>query len=227
MLDKKITKPGLYELSPLYYKNSRTYYDFSEAQDHPDLIWSYLASKIKGTVLDLGCGNGKYLKKLQESGHFAIGADLSLHQLKIAQQAECKHLVLADAATLSFSRKVDQVFSFWVWGTIPENKRSYVLDNVLNMLKESGELFLIENAQGSEFEILRGHQGIGNQSEKYDNWLTLTGFELIKTIDTYFLFESAEKASKIFKKIWGDRLTSLRIDAKIEQSVNIWVKKFK
>jgi SAM-dependent methyltransferase len=50
----------------------------------------------KGRVLELGCGDGKFLRALQDAGHDTLGVDRSVYALRRARDAGCQRLVRAD-----------------------------------------------------------------------------------------------------------------------------------
>ena len=59
-----MTKLNLSEKSKNYYEENDIYELFSIAEDYPNKIYKYLLPKIKNkTILDLGCGTGKFMQK--------------------------------------------------------------------------------------------------------------------------------------------------------------------
>lgn len=69
-------------------------------------IEAAIARNLRGRLLDLGCGFGKYLPALRRAGA-PVGVDLSLHWLGRARVEVGGMLVRADAGKLPFG---DQVF---------------------------------------------------------------------------------------------------------------------
>merc|ERR1712039_413684 len=51
-------------------------------------VESFIRGRPKGSVVvDLGCGNGKNIPAIQESGGFAVASDMSENLVRIAAQA--------------------------------------------------------------------------------------------------------------------------------------------
>lgn len=76
----------------------------------------------KGTVLDIGCGPGYLLKKLEKYNIPLTGCDISKNMLKIAATITRAKLYYADAALLPFKRKFDFVFCLGVLPLIWQNR---------------------------------------------------------------------------------------------------------
>ena len=73
----------LSEFSASYYQKADVYKMFSDAEDREGLIWELLKEKFKDkTVLDLGCGNGRYLNLISQVTAECVGVDQSYQQLK-------------------------------------------------------------------------------------------------------------------------------------------------
>jgi SAM-dependent methyltransferase len=65
----------------------------------------------QATVLDIGCGTGGLLRKLDKAGYKSVGLDYSLHALRLARQAGKRELVCASANALPFRGRFDMVVS--------------------------------------------------------------------------------------------------------------------
>ena len=82
-----MTKLNLSEKSKNYYEENDIYELFSIAEDYPNKIYKYLLPKIKNkTILDLGCGTGKFMQKFHIETTKYYGLDLSNEQLNIAKR---------------------------------------------------------------------------------------------------------------------------------------------
>jgi ubiquinone/menaquinone biosynthesis C-methylase UbiE len=96
-------------------------------------------------VLDLGCGNGRLLKILQDKKIEYIGVDSSRKLIEIAKE---KHpnfqFLVADALSLPFlENSFDKVFSISVFHHIPsEELRLQFLKEIKRILKPKGILIL-------------------------------------------------------------------------------------
>ncbi len=197
---------GLSEFSDSYYQHANVYKLFSNAEDKEEIIWNFLAPVFKNkSVLDLGCGNGRYLELLQQITSYCVGVDQSYQQL---QQCQNKlPFIVSDGAHLPFQNHVfDYVFSSWVWGTVlDEQKRDLIFKEAQRVMKPNGSIILIENDINSEFEYYRGRH-LNDKTQDYNNWLLSRGFTILKKLKIKITFDTLETAQHVFQQIWKDRL---------------------
>lgn len=215
---------NLSENSISYYDESNIYKIFSDAEDCLGLVQDYLLTQVKNKeCLDLGCGNGKYLKLLGKNAKLIYGLDLSFPQLSLAG---IDNLICADASQIPLGNKsVDLVYSCWMFGTIIDDiKRKKAIDEAKRILRPGGKIVLIENSNTGEFEKVRGRlpeQDSLLRTQKYNEWLISQGFKEIKKIQTQFNFESDTVANYIFEKIWKDRLI-LNVNKDLKHDITIF-----
>ncbi len=120
-------------------------------QIYPDEIVSAenLADK---KILDLGCGNGAFVKGLRSEGYDAYGIDLFLEESSI----EPPHLTRQDLTKLDFeSSTFDRVFCTYVLIKREEFDQKFLekgLSEALRVTKPGGEIYLCPVAL-SEAEI--------------------------------------------------------------------------
>ncbi len=131
-----------------YNKIARTYFEgakfFNEEIMHAELI--ALAKKygfdFRGkSVLDLGCGPGGLMKKLETLGTTPHGIDISEELLKIASERGCENLTLGSMHELGnyFAPETfDAVFSNFVLHYLPPEGQMLTIRNVYNVLKPGG-----------------------------------------------------------------------------------------
>jgi len=82
-----LIKNSLQEKSEIYYERAEIYDALSEAEDADNKVFDWLLPHITGkTVLDLGCGTGKYLRLFAPHAKHITGLDASEAQLTIAQR---------------------------------------------------------------------------------------------------------------------------------------------
>lgn len=221
MINKKNrNNKNLSEGSKRYYHEANIYEHFSEVEDKPKLILNFLKEKIKSKiVLDLGCGTGKFLKPLSPISKEYIGLDISANQIEIAKTKTAnfdnvKFLCSSAESINLLDKSVDVIISTWVLGTIlEEERRLKALNEAKRVLKENGEIFLVENNIGGEFETIRGRYPNLEETKKYNDWLESQGFKPINKFETYFEFDSEKEAKENFKAIWGKE-TSKQIRSK-------------
>jgi SAM-dependent methyltransferase len=197
----------LSENSKSYGVESDIYQIFSEAEDYPGYIFEYLKNlMVNKSVLDLGCGNGKYSHLLYPFT-IIMGADKSWSQVQRARQlTKYVNFIQADCMALPFVEKLDYVMCCWMLGTLihPE-KQQQALKEIKKTLKPQGKIILVENDINSDFEKIRGRDK-DSRTQEYNYFLLSNGFSVIKEIDTYFQFENTEVANNTFKAIWGDKI---------------------
>ena len=218
---------NLLKHSKAYYENNDYYEMFSIAEDSKKEVDNYLDSISKNKIiLDAGCGTGKYLRLLESNGVKYIGVDLSFKQLEKAKSKATKNNSLFICSNLSNlvleDNSVDLIISSWVLGTITNlDERNKCLNELKRVLKPNGSIILIENDENSEFEELRGRTK-DSRTKDYNNWILSNSFEIEKKIDTYFLFDSHEEATKCFDAIYGNLISSKIKSNKIEHKVVIF-----
>jgi ubiquinone/menaquinone biosynthesis C-methylase UbiE len=88
-----------------------------------------LRTKMKGCILDVGCGTGLLFNHVANKAEMAIGLDISrktLHEArKRAESFSNTYLVLADADHLPFMTNVfDFVFAFTLIQNLPSPKKT-------------------------------------------------------------------------------------------------------
>jgi ubiquinone/menaquinone biosynthesis C-methylase UbiE len=222
---------NLKEGSKSYHSEAQIYERFSEAEDYPDKILKFLKPKLKGkTILDLGCGNGKYAFFLSQFTKKYVGIDISKEQIINTKKKNKNHqntkFICSSAEKIKLpSKSIDIVMSTWVIGTINGwNRKAKSLREAERVLKNKGVIFLIENDIGGEFERIRGRFPNIERTKQYNDWLMKNGFQIEKRIKTYFKFKSLEEARKIIGSIWGEKVGNLVRSKIIKHKVIIFKK---
>jgi len=122
--------------------------DFSRTREFvwPEIVFLFEKLLKKGdTVLDLGCGNGRWLETFKKQGVKYFGLDDSEKLIQIAQS---KHpdanFIKANALNLPFSNNYfDKVYSIAVFHQIPSDEfRFRFLEEAKRVLKPDGLLIL-------------------------------------------------------------------------------------
>ena len=217
----------LSEKSASYYSESDVYHKFSQAEDYLNLVENYLRNEVKNKdVLDLGCGNGKYLSLLENYCQALYGLDLSSEQLALIHKKEI--VICADASAIPLqSESLDLIYSCWMFGTIlDEEKRLKAINEAKRVIKLGGKIILVENSEFSEFEKIRGRtQDPLKRTEKYNEWLFSQNFILKTQLDTYFKFPNEQEANTVFRQIWKDRFLG-PVSSTIQHDISImeWTK---
>ena len=213
--------------SKAYYEDNDYYEIFSIAEDYENKVANYLKDiSIEKIILDAGCGTGKFIKSLESNSKQYIGIDLSANQLskaKLKSSNTSSKFICSDLSNIPLKDKsVDLIVSSWVLGTITNiTERNNVLNELKRVLKNKGQIFLIENAENSEFERIRGRDK-DSRTKNYNDWIINNGFLLDKKISTFFQFNTLEEARKCFEIIYGNEIASKIISEKIEHKINIY-----
>lgn len=221
---------NLQEKSRTYYEEADVYDAFARAEDVEGLVLKVLQPLVAGkAVLDLGCGTGKYVELLAGEAAHITGLDAAPAQLAVARGRTrgLKNIdfVLGDALSAPLPRqKYDITLACWMMGTIAdEDKRAAILRRMEAL---SSHIVLVENAEGSEFEIIRGRMNDPQKrTRRYNDWLIAQGFRETHQLDAKFEFETLTQAQDIFASIWGEDKRALVHSRHIGHKIAIYQKK--
>ena len=112
--------------SQIYNGNAKVYSLFSSAEDYPELILDFLSKHTSNKVLiDVGCGNGKYLNLLSSKIKKGYGIDIFNVQIKIALEKKRENLVFFSGSAEKIplrNESVDVAILTWVLGSIHNKK---------------------------------------------------------------------------------------------------------
>lgn len=222
------TNLNLSEKSKNYYEENDIYEIFSIAEDYPNKIYECILPKIKGkVVLDLGCGTGKFMQKFYKETTKYYGLDLSNEQLKIAREKiddNNVELFCCSAENIPLpDNSMDVIISTWVLGTILEpDRRNKVLEEMKRVLKNDGNIYLVENDIGGEFEEIRNRYPDIEKTKKYNDWIENSGFTIESQFETYFKFKTIDEAKKVFINIWGENIGKKVKNNTIKQNIVIY-----
>ncbi|MDQ1508452.1 MAG: hypothetical protein QOG50_296 [Actinomycetota bacterium] len=101
------------------------------------------------SVLDVGCGNGRYLTELNARGHrgFTCGADLSVGMLRSARPAVGdRPLLVSDAQTLPFtSGSFDAALVMHMLYHVPD--RAQALEEIRRVVRPGGVALVLTNSE--------------------------------------------------------------------------------
>lgn len=119
------------------------------------------ATPSGGWVLELGCGDGKFLRALDEAGRAGLGLDRSRHALLLTRNVSGAPLVQADVRRLPFADGcVPVVAARFVLGALTEPDRARAAQEAWRVLSPGGVLYLEEfgdedfrAGQGEEVEL--------------------------------------------------------------------------
>ena len=128
------------------------------------MIRAAAGERVRGAVLENGCGVGMYLKRLSADAAFAVGLEIELPR---AREAAAQKLVVLNGAgeALPFEdEKFDLVLSHEVLEHVADDRRC--LEEIVRVLKPGGRLVLFVPNRGYPFEThgiyWRGKYHFGN-----------------------------------------------------------------
>lgn len=158
-------------------------------------------------ILDLGCGNGKTLIPIFDSGYNIIGVDASIYALNLIKtNAE---LVQGDILSPPFKDEtIDKILMVHILDHFLKNDREKIIEIAYNLLKRDGMLFL-EIFDINDFRVGKGKL-IEEQTYLRGNKIFTHYFENLEILNLLKDFEIIEKKTyekdrfinkKLYKKI--------------------------
>ena len=139
IFDVVAESPSTTSVRRVRYDGISEWYDQNSGLDEDGaLALRSLIGESAGSCLDLGCGTGQYFSLLAECGAETVGLDVSLDQLRVAQQRHTA-LVRADGELLPFApASFDTVAAIWI--TTDVNDLSGVFAEAARVLRSRGRL---------------------------------------------------------------------------------------
>ena len=115
----------------------------------PAIVKLAEAGRIRGSVLDVGCGTGENLLYLAARGHDAWGLDfvpvaIEQAKAKAAQRGIAAHFLLANALELNkLGRQFDTVIDCGLFHTFADEERPLFIRGLADVLRPGGLLHLL------------------------------------------------------------------------------------
>ncbi|MFX1449895.1 MAG: class I SAM-dependent methyltransferase [Promethearchaeota archaeon] len=143
---------------------------------------SYI-SKNTPFILDIGCGDGRHCKIIEESGGKAIGIDFSSSMLEEAKNYYPKgNFQLMDMRKLRFENNIFD--GIWISGCIYHIPKS----EIVNLIKEFQRVLKVKGVVSLNFKLGTG-EGMEENPKSYP------GFP------RYFAYYSKEEMNNIFNRL--------------------------
>lgn len=168
------------------------------------------------------------MQKFYNKAHKYYGLDLSNEQLNIAKEkvkgSNNVKFMCCSAENIPLpDNSVDVIISTWVLGTILEiDRRNTALEEMKRVLKKDGNIYLVENDIGGEFEEIRNRYPNIKKTKEYNDWIESNDFKIENQFKTYFQFANCEEAKIIFSNIWGENIGNKIRSNIIEQNIIIY-----
>ena len=115
----------------------------------PDIVKLAEAGKIRGSVLDVGCGTGENLLYLAARGHEAWGLDfvpvaIERAKAKAAQRGIDAHFIVGNALALEkLGRQFDTVIDCGLFHTFSDEERPVFVTGLAEVLGPGGLLHIL------------------------------------------------------------------------------------
>lgn len=107
-------------------------------------------------ILELGCGDGKFLAGLQAAGYRPVGLDFAPHALALARRAGARELARADVRALPVrDASVTALAARYVLGALRASDRTRALQEMERVLAPGG-LAVVEEFSTRDFRSGRG-----------------------------------------------------------------------
>lgn len=114
-----------------------------EDKRHVQEVLHYLSPQGKDKVLEIGCGRGFIVKKIQEICPQTYGVDINPNSI---ENSVAKNLQEMDAQQLAFeSESFDKVYSFHTIEHVPDPRK--MLAEIERILKPGGKVLLVYPAE--------------------------------------------------------------------------------
>ena len=163
---------------------------FSKNRDHVLLEKNYLDDLIKlipadGTILDLGCGDGKpIMEYLLGAGFQFTGVDASKKMLDLARiDFPDQTFILDDMRNLHLDRKFDAIIAWHSFFHLPVIDQRKMFNVFANHLQQNGILMFTSGTKEGEAWGFIGGQHLHHASldtEEYRSILTENNFVILK-----------------------------------------------
>lgn len=193
--------------------------DFSFVHQYGNSLMDLIDGNNRGTVLDLGCGNGALSKVMHDKGYDVTGIDASKELLDISRKnyPDIK-FIEADATNFSLKEPVDIVFSNAVFHWINREYQQDMLKCVYEVLKENGQFVFEFGGYGNNQLI---HKALGEIFSKHKYTYEMPFY--FPTISEYAtLLENA--GFRVTYATLFDRPTELKGSNGLKDWINMFVK---
>jgi cyclopropane fatty-acyl-phospholipid synthase-like methyltransferase len=143
--------------------------------------------KVRGNLLDVGCGGGRHCLLFSKNGFETTGFDFSSNAIKIAKQLSKKSkFKVASVLKYKDNNNYDVVLDYGCLHHIPKSKWAAYKKTILNASKKGTYFFLFGYSKNSEY--LRDYKL--SSFNKTKRFLRLEG--------DYFRFFSISEIKKLF-----------------------------
>jgi len=157
---------------------------YYEQWDGTDLM--NLLGDVSGrSILDVGCGTGRLMKRLEVLGADTLGIDISK---RMVEKAEGKRLwvLQADINSFVWNEEFDIILSILTLNYIQDKTTAF--KNIYFLLKRQGRVVISSDLQQEDIAVRKGQSLIAAKyfplsKEQYCELLEQSGFEIETSVD--------------------------------------------
>ncbi len=198
------------------YREAPEIFDaFSRAEDPDGRVARRLLAQVTlqgRTVLELGCGTGRYTRELAPQAGLYLGVEPSPSMLSFARKVfvDLPHpptLLRARGQALPLrTSSVDVMLAAWVLVNLREEVRDRVLKEASRVLRPGPGcgMWLLENHWDSQFQRFRG-RGVEDEL-RLRHLMEHDGFRLVEVVTTELRFSSSSEAERVLGYLCGDTM---------------------
>ena len=188
---------------------------FSRSEDPEGLVARRLLAHVSlsgRTVLELGCGTGRYTRELTPQAGLYLGVEPSSSMLSLARTSftdllQPPVLLRSRGESLPFrASSVEVMLAAWVLVNLREEVRVRVLKEASRVLRPGPGcgMWLLENHWDSQFQRYRGR---GAEDElRLRRLMAHDGFRMVEVVATELRFPSSSEAERVLGYLCGETM---------------------
>lgn len=159
-------------------KHSNVYHHFLTKQ----VVKKYLRPNKNDTLLDFGCGVGRFSSFLSPIVKDIYGVDTSIEMINVANDNKNSELSNVHYFNITSQKlpledqTINKIFSIWVMGHINDDDLRVTIKEMNRVLDSNGELFLFEQVR--KVRQVFGEVHIQRTSDEYIRLIEEQGFKI-------------------------------------------------
>lgn len=198
----------------VYLLQENAYEWFSQSEDiNNDVVKVLTKTNIlkDKVVLEIGCGSGRYTQYLAKFAKKYYALDISHPLLELAKNKcfkikNIKYLRSSAERIPLPDHSIDIIFSSWAMIMEPLSLRHRVFKEAQRVIKQGGEIIIIDNYWKGQFMDMRGTYE-KRKAKANINWINKIGFTTTNILDSKFYFPDKHIAITNLKYIFGDKIS--------------------